>query len=276
VAAAQDDSETGASAQAGRADASADATANDARTNGVQSQAGANVRGADAGARVNGDSRVVPNEGAQLREEGRFSGRARDDDQVREPVNDQDGDRRNADDRESLPSGRAALGVSLGDRLMITRVTPNSPAARMGLRTGDRIISVNGEEFHEIDPFITAVGGLAIDQDARIVYLRNGQTFTTTGPLVAWDAVYAAPGFSGQRTYGYGPGDVIAGESYSPAVPADAGVCCAEAPVDPCCGDGYFVDGGFFGGGWFGPSRFDGRYDGGGRRAPRRYWRGYW
>jgi hypothetical protein len=90
-------------------------------------------------------------------------------------------------------SRRPALGVIFrteGDALVIGRVYPNSPAFRMGLRPGDRIIRFNGEAFDDTRLFITAAGLMSLDEDAEIVYLRDGQEFTQSGRLAPWTEVF--------------------------------------------------------------------------------------
>lgn len=90
-------------------------------------------------------------------------------------------------------SRKPALGVSFrnqGDALVISRVFPNSPAARMGLRPGDRIVSLNGTQFDSNDAFVDAAGQVVLDEDADIVYLRDGQTLNGTVRFMPWSTVY--------------------------------------------------------------------------------------
>lgn len=107
-----------------------------------------------------------------------------------------DRDRADADADADL-SGKPALGVTFrnsGDALVISRVYPNSPAARMGLRTGDRIISMNGAKFEETGAFVTAAGEWNLDDDAEIVYFRNGQEHTGTVRFMPWTTVFVEDG----------------------------------------------------------------------------------
>lgn len=92
---------------------------------------------------------------------------------------------------------RVALGVSLrsgSDGIAVMRVRPGSPAARAGLRTGDRIVSLNGESFTSVNPFVDTLGRVRLNSDADLVYLRNGQRFQTTFRPAPWDEVYADAG----------------------------------------------------------------------------------
>lgn len=93
---------------------------------------------------------------------------------------------------QASADARPALGVSFGqsDDLRIQAVAPNSPAARLGLRPGDRIVSLNGREFDRTDAFIEAVREMPIDEELDIVYLRDGERYEETVHLAAWNSVY--------------------------------------------------------------------------------------
>ena len=91
-------------------------------------------------------------------------------------------------------SSKPALGVTFrnsGDALVISRVYPNSPAARMGLRSGDRIVSMNGTKFDRTDAFVTAAGKWNLDDDAEIIYFRGGQEHTGNVRFMPWTTVFA-------------------------------------------------------------------------------------
>jgi hypothetical protein len=90
-------------------------------------------------------------------------------------------------------SRRPALGVSFrsqGEALVISRVYPNSPAARMGLRAGDRIVGFNGQDFDDTQIFVDAAGQASLDDDAEIIYLRDGQTMTGNVRFAPWAQVF--------------------------------------------------------------------------------------
>jgi hypothetical protein len=90
-------------------------------------------------------------------------------------------------------SRRPALGVTFrtqGDALVISRVFPNSPAARMGLRPGDRIVRFNGQDYSDTQLFIDAAGQASLDDDAEIVYFRDGQNMTGSVRFMPWSQVY--------------------------------------------------------------------------------------
>jgi membrane-associated protease RseP (regulator of RpoE activity) len=88
-------------------------------------------------------------------------------------------------------TSRAALGVTLAEDMTINRVQPGSPAARMGLQVGDRLITLNGERFDSADLMIASISQQPLDQDVEIVFDRNGQESRMTGRLDSWQMVFA-------------------------------------------------------------------------------------
>ncbi|HET8796869.1 MAG TPA: RIP metalloprotease RseP [Thermoanaerobaculia bacterium] len=63
-------------------------------------------------------------------------------------------------DRETTefgPVGRAGIGIGLEP--VVGRVEPDSPAARAGVRAGDRIVGVNGNPVREMEDFGRVSGG---------------------------------------------------------------------------------------------------------------------
>jgi membrane-associated protease RseP (regulator of RpoE activity) len=167
----------------GRADVEADANARDAK---------ANADGkTDARANPNVDSNPNPNvdarSGAELESNsGADRGRAN-----AAPRNRTEAGQRS---RVRNSANRAALGVRFhagaGDNLTIGEVLPGSPAARIGLQPGDRIVSVNGQTYQDTNAFVDAAGALSLDEDAEIVYLRDGVEQTATARLAPWNSIY--------------------------------------------------------------------------------------
>lgn len=76
-------------------------------------------------------------------------------------------------------AGLAMVGTEqLVTKPIIGEVVPNKPAARAGLQTGDRIVSIKGEpvnDFNDLKLLISMNAGTPLP----IVYLRNGQQRTT-------------------------------------------------------------------------------------------------
>jgi serine protease Do len=92
--------------------------------------------------------------------------------------------------------GRGRLGVqvdSLGDQLaqyfgaanggaLVTRVEPDSPAARAGLKAGDVITAVDGETVRDADDLAQRVGR-ATGDNLSVGYLRDKTSATATVTL---------------------------------------------------------------------------------------------
>lgn len=74
----------------------------------------------------------------------------------------------------------ATQGVPLpANNIIVSEVSHNSPAEIAGLKTNDRIISINGQKMTETDTFISTtkkLKGMTVTLDV----LRNGKEFTTT------------------------------------------------------------------------------------------------
>jgi regulator of sigma E protease len=77
-------------------------------------------------------------------------------------------------------AGLAMVGTEqLITKPIIGEVVPNKPAARAGLKTGDRIVSMKGEpvnDFNDLRMLISMNAGTPLP----VVYVRNGQQRTTT------------------------------------------------------------------------------------------------
>ena len=98
-------------------------------------------------------------------------------------------------DRENSefgPVGRAGIRPRIDP--IIGRVTPNSPAARAGIRTGDHIARVNGlpiTDLYQLDAIISK----AQTAPVALSLLRGSQTFDATLPGGKFDATDPYRGF---------------------------------------------------------------------------------
>ncbi len=106
-------------------------------------------------------------------------------------------------DVETKRSGKAGAGIS--------RVYPKSLAARMGLRNGDRLVSINGRDVVDEASLNQVLTGLAGGQRIRFSIRRQGEllSFRVVLPAslpVVWDRWGGGP-FSDRR---FGFGTVIA------------------------------------------------------------------
>lgn len=77
----------------------------------------------------------------------------------------------------SNPFG-ATFDSSTADRLIIRDLQANSPASRLGLQAGDRIIEFNGRTYSDVNEFDRDLGQWNNNSDIPIVYERNGMRYT--------------------------------------------------------------------------------------------------
>src|SRR5271165_2526243 len=74
------------------------------------------------------------------------------------------------------PAVQRVYGVSSG--VTIANVTPNGPAAKAGLLTGDTIVSVNGKSVATGDELVSEISALKPGSVAKLGYVRNGKQST--------------------------------------------------------------------------------------------------
>lgn len=81
----------------------------------------------------------------------------------------------------SVPENESPLGigVALGfypSELVVYKVNPDSPAEKAGLKTGDRVVSVNGNPVYNFETIVDAVQDSGQKkQEAQVVLERDGQ-----------------------------------------------------------------------------------------------------
>jgi serine protease Do len=71
------------------------------------------------------------------------------------------------------PAVARVYGVNSG--VTIASVTPNGPAEKAGLKTGDTIISVNGKPIKNGDELVADISSLKPGTSAKLGYVRNGK-----------------------------------------------------------------------------------------------------
>jgi serine protease Do len=74
------------------------------------------------------------------------------------------------------PAVQRVYGVSSG--VTIANVTPNGPAAKAGLLTGDTIVSVNGKTVATGDELVAEISAIRPGSTTKIGYVRNGKPGT--------------------------------------------------------------------------------------------------
>ena len=92
--------------------------------------------------------------------------------------------------------GRPFLGVNLNDNgegILITRIVPNTAAEKAGLQSGDRLISLGGNEVDTHQDLRVELSKYEAGDGVNIVYLRDGQQEQTEAILAnrrssSWDS----------------------------------------------------------------------------------------
>jgi len=74
------------------------------------------------------------------------------------------------------PAVQRVYGVSSG--VTIANVTPNGPAQKAGLQTGDTIVSVNGKTVATGDELVADISAIKPGNTAKLGYVRNGKQST--------------------------------------------------------------------------------------------------
>jgi serine protease Do len=86
---------------------------------------------------------------------------------------------RQSDATDSPSVSAASLGLTVqsdGGKLLVAEVQPGSPAARVGLKPGDEMLSLDGSQLATIADFESAAGRLKAGGSAAIAFRRNGAT----------------------------------------------------------------------------------------------------
>jgi serine protease Do len=95
---------------------------------------------------------------------------------------------------QEIDSQRAqALKLHEEAGVEITRVEPDSPAERAGLKPGDAILQYNGEHVVGMEQFSRLVRETPVGRDARLEIVRNGSPQTLVVKVAAKRTPAAAP-----------------------------------------------------------------------------------
>ena len=85
--------------------------------------------------------------------------------------------------QDVTPSMAKALGVSEAAGALVGQVTPNSPASKAGLQTGDIILDVNGQSVNDANDLRLKIGILNPNSRVNLKVLRDGKTQETAVQL---------------------------------------------------------------------------------------------
>src|SRR5215467_11891117 len=88
------------------------------------------------------------------------------------------------------PAVQRVYGVSSG--VTIANVTPNGPAGKAGLQTGDTIVSVNGKNVATGDELVAEISGLKPGSTANIGYVRNSKQNTAEVTIADRSKLFAS------------------------------------------------------------------------------------
>ena len=83
----------------------------------------------------------------------------------------------------NTPAGEISLGTipsynDSSDGLLLDGVRDNSPAAKAGLKAGDKIVRMAGQEVKNVDDYSSILGKLKAGQEYEVEVLRAGQRLT--------------------------------------------------------------------------------------------------
>jgi len=88
------------------------------------------------------------------------------------------------------PAVARVYGVTSG--VTIASVTPNGPADKAGLKTGDTIVSVNGKPVKTGDELVAEISSLKPGTDAKLGYVRNGKDSTVEVTIADRSKLFAS------------------------------------------------------------------------------------
>ena len=88
------------------------------------------------------------------------------------------------------PAVARVYGVSSG--VTIAHITPNGPAEKAGLQTGDTIVSVNGKQVKTGDELVAEISSLKPGTEAKLGYVRNGKDMTANVTIADRSKLFAS------------------------------------------------------------------------------------
>ncbi len=85
--------------------------------------------------------------------------------------------------QEVTPAIAKAIGLNGPEGALVSSVSPDSPAAKAGLQTGDVILAMNGQSIGESNELRMQVSMMSPDQSVKLKVFRNGDTREVTVQL---------------------------------------------------------------------------------------------
>ena len=79
----------------------------------------------------------------------------------------------------AVPNPAVARVYGVNSGVTIAHVTPNGPADKAGLKTGDTIVSVNGKQVKTGDELVSEISALKPGTSAKLGYIRSGKEANT-------------------------------------------------------------------------------------------------
>ena len=66
---------------------------------------------------------------------------------------------------------------------LVAKVVPDSPAAKAGLRSGDVVYKINGQDVTDANQVQSLVEGTSVGSELQVNLKRNGQDMALTAPI---------------------------------------------------------------------------------------------
>src|SRR5271169_4371939 len=88
------------------------------------------------------------------------------------------------------PAVARVYGVTSG--VTIAHVTPNGPADKAGLKTGDTIVSVDGKQVKNGDELVAEISAIKPGTNAKLGYVRNGKDLTAEVTIADRSKLFAS------------------------------------------------------------------------------------
>jgi serine protease Do len=87
------------------------------------------------------------------------------------------------------PAVARVYGVTTG--VTVANVTPNGPAEKAGIKTGDTIVTVDGKPLKNGDELVSDISARKPGSTAKLGFIRNGQQQTATVTIADRSKLYA-------------------------------------------------------------------------------------